>query len=818
MTSLLARAQTGSPSPALPDHQERDAVNIQGRGHDAERVAHFVNRLVFCMFAEDVDLLPNKMFQRMLEASEHKPEQFEGMARALFSAMRAGGLVGFEQVEWFNGGLFDDGEALPLDKDDIKTVLEAARLDWAEIDPSIFGTLFDRGLDPDKRSQLGAHYTDRDKIMLIVEPVVVRPLVAEWEAVKVDMQALLDKAAQAKAPATRTKARKEAEARYRAFLDRLRIFRVLDPACGSGNFLYLALLALKDLEHRAGIEAEAMGLQREFPQIGPECVRGIEINPYAAELARISVWIGEIQWMKRNGFGVRRNPILRPLDTIENRDAVLNEDGTEAVWPQVNAIIGNPPFLGARSMKPELGEKYVERLRRCYAGVVGEGSDLVCFWFSKAWKALAAGRAEYAGLVATNSISGTANRGVIEPIAAARGLFEVWRDEPWTVEGAAVRVSIVCFSPGPEAAGRLDGNDVEQIHSDLRANHSDITVAHRLRENRAISFQGVVPRSSVKKAVAQVLGLPSASFALSGADARQMLVMPSNPNGEKNAKVIFPYLVWDDITARPSDRFIVDFGTRSEAAAALFEAPFAYIRPVKEHRAQMAQREALETWWQFWRNRPELKAATNHLSRFIITGRVSKHRTFVWATGPAVIDNAIVVIARDDDTTFGVLHSRFHEAWALRLCTWLGVGNDPRYTPSTTFETFPFPEGLTPDRPAADYEADPRAQAIAIAAQRLDSLRRNWLNPPDLVEVVPEVVPGFPDRLTPKDEAAAAILAKRTLTNLYNQRPQWLAMAHADLDAAVAAAYGWPADISEDEALARLLDLNHARSGEVPAQ
>jgi type II restriction/modification system DNA methylase subunit YeeA len=205
-------------------------------------------------------------------------------------------------------------------------------------------------------------------------------------------------------------------------------------------------------------------------------------------------------------------------------------------------------------------------------------------------------------------------------------------------------------------------------------------------------------------------------------------------------------------------------------------------------------------------------AALIKRSRYIVTPRVSKHRIFVWSPVQVVPDSATIAIARDDDTIFGILHSRFHEAWALRLCTWLGVGNDPRYTPSTTFETFPFPDGLTLNLPAASYAADPHAQAIVKAARRLDQLRRNWLNPPSHVTILPEVVPGFPDRIVPIDDKAAAVLKKRTLTNLYNERPTWLVNAHRDLDAAVAAAYGWPADISEDEALARLLALNHART------
>ncbi len=302
------------------------AQRLRDKGHKSEAVAHFINRLVFCMFAEDVDLLPNKMFRRMLEHALGRPDEFQSVASDLFRAMKAGGRIGFERVAWFNGGLFDDDAALPLAKEEITLTLRAANLDWAEIDPSIFGTLFERGLDPDKRSQLGAHYTDRDKIMLIVEPVITRPLRAEWELTKTaiveHMAGVV--AARERRPTKQSEARRvyatarraeeaglrAARSAFQGYLERLRTFRVLDPACGSGNFLYLALLALKDLEHRANIEAEVIGLERVAPAIGPECVLGIEINPYAAELARVTVWIGEIQWMRRNGFDVSRNPIL----------------------------------------------------------------------------------------------------------------------------------------------------------------------------------------------------------------------------------------------------------------------------------------------------------------------------------------------------------------------------------------------------------------------------------------------------------------------------------------------------------------------------
>ena len=254
------------------------AQGLRERGHDPQVVAHFVNRLVFCMFAEDVGLLPSGMFTRMLAQARRQPEAFAGHARTLFGAMATGGWVGFEEVAWFDGGLFDDDSALSLEQAEIETVLATADLDWSEIDPSILGTLFERGLDPRKRAQLGAHYTDRDKIMLIVEPVIVRPLLAEWETAKVEIAACLERSSTARSNSRASAALGQAQRRLREFLERLRGFTVLDPACGSGNFLYLALHALKDLEHQVQLEAATMGLPRTFPEIGPASVKGIEIN------------------------------------------------------------------------------------------------------------------------------------------------------------------------------------------------------------------------------------------------------------------------------------------------------------------------------------------------------------------------------------------------------------------------------------------------------------------------------------------------------------------------------------------------------------
>ena len=733
------------------------------------------------------------------------------MARALFGAMATGGLVGFEAVAWFNGGLFDDDAALPLAKPEIETTLEAAALDWSEIDPSILGTLFERGLDPDKRSQLGAHYTDRDKIMRIVEPVVVRPWLAEWEALKTEIAGRLERAGTARSRSARTQQRGQAERRLRSFLERLREFTVLDPACGSGNFLYLALHALKDLEHRVQLEAEAMGLQRAFPAVGPANVRGIEINAYAAELARVSVWIGEIQWMRRNGFTESRDPILKPLETIECRDAILTPEGGEPEWPAADVVIGNPPFLGGKLLNTHLGEDYVSRIFKVYAGRVPAEADLVCYWFVKAGEQIEAGGAKRAGLVSTNSIRGGANRRALRTAIEGRPIFEAWSDEPWVIDGAAVRVSLVCFAGSEDGSApvqepRLDGEVVDAVHADLTARRGDagvdLTGAHRLYRNMGVAFMG------------DTKGGP---FDVPGEQAREWLREPANPNGRPNSDVLGPWMNGMDVTRRPSDKWIVDFGwnmVREEAA--LYEAPF---QPAKEHVYPMRQRNRRESyrehWWRHVEPRQGMWRALDGLSRYIATPRVAKHRLFTLLDARICPDSALIAIARDDDVTFGILHSRFHEAWSLRLGT--SLEDRPRYTPTTTFETFPFPEGLSPDVPASDYADDPQATAIVEAARRLVSLRDHWLNPPELVEWVGEPVPGYPRRPVSHDEEAEKALKKRTLTNLYNARPQWLDDAHAALDAAVAAAYGWPDDISHDAALRKLLALNLTPLARYPA-
>ena len=810
------------------------AQKLRERGFDPQRVAHFMNKLLFCMFAEHISLLASSMFTRLLRLSSRKPALFADLAADLFRAMKDGGRLGLDEVDWFNGGLFDNDDVVPLGKPEVDQILKVSELDWSSIEPSIFGTLFERGLDPDKRSQLGAHFTDPQSIMRIVEPVVLAPLRLEWASAKAAIAALMSERrdlvakssvrpepridwnlsedeieglkAEHKKPRNTASANRllaEAREKCREFLSRLESIRVLDPACGSGNFLYLALQGLKDLEQQVITEIKDLGIPGFLPSVGPQNVLGIEVNPYAAELARVTIWIGQIQWMLRHGWGLSKNPILKPLDQIGCRDAVLNQDGTEAEWPEADCIIGNPPFLGDKKMISELGEPYAAKLRRLYEGRVPGGADLVTFWFARAWQQIATGKARRAGLVATNSIRGGQNRKVLEAICASGRIFEAWSDQPWVADGASVRVSIVCFDRDHEsAASLLDDKPVARIHADLTGRSAagvglDLTSAKPLRENAGVIFMGTTKVGS---------------FDIPGDLAREWLVLPANPNGRSNSDVVRPWVNAMDLTRRPSDTWIVDFGTTmSEAEAALYEAPFEHLRKhVMPERSKNRREAYAQMWWRFGETRPALRAAMLPLSRTIATPSVAKHRVFVFLHKAVLPDHQLFVITRDDDAIFGILHSRFHEAWALRLGT--SLEDRPRYTPSTTFDTFPFPAGLQPNRPAEDFRSDPRALEIAKAAARLNQLRENWLNPPELVRREPEVVAGFPDRIVPVNEKAVNELKKRTLTNLYNARPAWLAQAHEALDSAVAAAYGWPSDIGEDDALGRLLEMNRERA------
>jgi type II restriction/modification system DNA methylase subunit YeeA len=754
------------------------AQSLHARNEDPKRVAHYLNRILFCLFAEDVGLLPRRIFKQVLEAGASNPEEFASMLRDLFTAMAHGGRFGVAKIHWFNGGLFADGDVIPLIREEIAVLSRIASMDWSQIEPAIFGTLFERGLDPSKRSQLGAHYTDRQSILRVVEPVLMAPLRRRWAVVQEEIEVLLARASTAKTAAVETKLRNQARLKIQDFRKaELDPTRVLDPACGSGNFLYVALDLLHELEKEILQQLAVVDLG-QFSldiRVGPHMVHGIELNTYAYELAQVTIWIGHFQWQLKNGFSFDINPVLKPIETIECRDAILDLSDPlipkEAEWPAATVVVGNPPFLGGKRLRTELGDRYVDVMFAIYSNRVPREADLVTYWFEKARAAIEARRLNRAGLLATNSIRGGASRKVLERIRSSGQIFMAWSDEPWIVEGAAVRISLIGFDGGQESNRALDGLPVAVILPDLTGSATtgeaiELTTARRLRENLGIAFMG------------DTKGGP---FDVPGDLARSWLGLPLNPNGRPNADVVRRWANGHDLTRRPRDMWIVDFGVDMPSErAALFEKPYQHVREFVKPERDSNRRDAYrERWWLHVEPRPAMRAALAGLPRFVATTRHAKHLIFDWLPAETLPDSALIAFARADDFFFGVLHSRFHEAWALRLCSWVGVGNDPRYTPTTTFETFPFPRAT-----------DPQRAAIAAAADELVRLRDTWLNPVG---------------------ASEDVLKQRTLTNLYNQRPDWLANAHAALDSAVALAYGWPVDIGVDDGLRRLLALNFER-------
>lgn len=799
------------------------AQKLRDRGEAPQAVARFLDRLVFCFFAEDAGLLPEALFSRLLSKTRGDPERFQKLVSQLFAAMATGGDFGMETIRHFDGALFAESQALSLKDEELDLLEKASGLDWSAVDPSIFGTLFERGLDPDKRSQLGAHYTSRQDIETLVEPVVFGPLRREWEEVKaraLEVLAPLERAGgKPPGPQAIQKIKDKASGVVGDFLLKLHTLTVLDPACGSGNFLYVVLQKLKDFEKQVSTWTGARGLGTFPPLVHPRQLYGIEINPYAHELAQMTVWIGYLQWIKANGFGSPNDPILEPLEgNFQNKDAILDltDPGhpKEPNWPDVDCIVGNPPFLGDKLMRRQLGDEYVEKLRTLYAGRIPGQSDLCCYWFEKARTEIEHSHCKRAGLLATQGIRGGANRKVLERIKETGDIFFAESDRPWILDGANVHVSMVGFDGGQDTFHTFDGHRVEGINASLSIT-SNTAGAGPLAENKGLGFIGVAQK---------------APFGIPDRQAASLLLLP-NPHGLPNSDVIRPICNAIDITRRSRNQWNIDFGVdKGVEDSALYELPYEHVvRVVKPLRENHREKRQARSWWLFARTCPDMRQALEGLSRYLATPRVSKFRLFVWLTPEVLCDSAAVAFARNDDYFFGVLHSRFHEVWSRAQATQLReASSGTRYTPTTCFETFPFPWP-----PGQEPKDDPKVIAIAQAAMELNTLREAWLNPPEWTKEEILEFPGSIDgpwarfvvnpdargigavrypRLVPKDEERARLLAKRTLTALYNQRPAWLALAHQKLDDAVAEAYAFPSGLTPEELLEKLLDLNLERS------
>ena len=834
----------------LAEHLEIEkGVHTDSPTATREQIAHFLMRLLFCLFADRIGLLPDGVFRRLIEIDRFYPRRFLKKLPLLFNAMRLDdGIFGEHTIPWFNGGLFDDDSVMELDKADMGILYKVAHeYNWAHIAPAIFGTLFERSLDPKRRSLIGAHYTSEEDILLLIEPVVMRPLIQRWHQTRDSILTLLSSFREAGGPAspppaeanlrppaqTRHPERSEsrplrlaksknpdaanstdpaqtsstsksprtaaptllasnphAEAQLAGFFDHLAAVRILDPACGSGNFLYVALRRLLDLwkEARDFAVEHHIRLATQYAiekMPSPEQLFGIETEFYAHELASIVVWIGFLQWKHDHAIADQPVPILKKLDNIEHNDAILRYDAEgkpyEPQWPQADFIIGNPPFLGDKKMRRELDTDahltYTDDLRALYRDRVPGGADLVTFWFEKARRQVETSSGARAGLLATNSISMVGNRPILERIKTSGDIFMAWSDRPWLLNGAAVRVAMVGFDDGSETNRELDGNAVATIHADL-SSFANVASALSLEENDDLCFLGM---------------MKGGPFNITADAAQEMLSRPFNPNGRPNSDVIKRRIGGTDITGRNRWGWIIDFDRMSEHEAALYEMPFEYVREVVKPKRQSKNDDGMKKhWWLHGRSRPALRKAIANLSRCIVTPEVSTHRVFAWMDTTVIPDHKLHVIARDDDYFFGVLQSTAHEKWTIATCSWIGKGNDPSYNSETTFMTFPFPypPGTEPS------EADsPIVRAIAEAARELVRLRDAWLNPP---------------------EASAKDLKDRTLTKLYNLRAAgkcaWLENAHRTLDEAVFAAYGWPYPLPTQEILSRLLALNHARA------
>ncbi|KTB47809.1 Methyltransferase domain [Dehalogenimonas alkenigignens] len=730
-------------------------------------IARFIMRMIFCFFASDVGLLSKESLTNIIRLNKGKPAFFRKYLGELFTAMRDGGEFLMHRVPHFNGGLFDDSIVPEVLADQIDVLERLDRLDWSDIEPSVFGTLFERILDPDTRAELGAHYTSKEDIQTVVEPVLMSPLRAQWAEIKSKAEPLLSWRESAN-----ISQQKELYTSLSKFQKRLSSIRVLDPACGSGNFLYTSLSMLKALEKEVLAFAAMHGIQGLAPKVHPRQLFGIEINEYAHQLSSAVVWIGYIQWKYRNAIDLENeNPILQSLENIHHMDAILDRtdpaNPREPEWPDADVIVGNPPFLGSGLLRSRLGNEYVDALFSLYGDRIPNSSDLCCYWLEKARAMIEYRHLNRAGLLATQGIRGITSRRVLERIKQTGDIFFAYADRPWILDGANVHISIIGFDEGSEHNKTLDGNPVTSINADLTAG-VDLTKARRLKENLNICYMG-----------------PSAKapFDINTPLARTFLKAPININGRPNSDVVRPVASAVDLVQRTRNKWTIDFGLMSEKEAAYYELPFEYVKKtVYPIRSKNRRSSYAAKWWQYAESRPGMRAALHGKERYLATPGVSKHRIFVWVPHAVLCNQGTLVFARDDDYTFGILQSKVHELWARAMGTQLrDVISGFRYTPTTTFETFPFPSP-TPEQ----------TEAISITAKRLNEFRERWLNPSD-------------------GEYSSSELRNRTLTNLYNSRPTWLDLAHYELDQAVFQAYGWAVDLTPNDILSRLLTLNLER-------
>ncbi|MHB1427081.1 MAG: class I SAM-dependent DNA methyltransferase [Rhodocyclaceae bacterium] len=777
--------QSAKVTRAIAAHLAEVAKSLEQAGHAPETVAGFLTRCLFSMFAEDVQLIPKGSFTDLLRSLADNPTQFVPLVNALWKEMDTGGfsVVLRQTLPRFNGKLFKHPEVVPLDKAQIALLLEASKADWTQVEPAIFGTLLERALDPAERHALGAHYTPRAYVDRLVQPTVIEPLRQAWSYVQGAAVLLANEGKH-----------KEAVAELRNFHHRLCHLRVLDPACGSGNFLYVSLEHLKRLEGEVLNQLHDLGetqslLEAEGLTVDPHQFLGIELNPRAAAIAELVLWIGYLQWhFRTQGSGLPPSPILKDFRNIECRDAVL-ADGKPATWPEADVVVGNPPFIGAANMRAALGDAYVEALRAAWQDVP-DSADFVMFWWHHAAQLVAQGKISRFGFITTNSLRQTFNRRVVQQVLD-KGVHLVFAipDHPWvdSADGAAVRIAMTVGAPGSgkgrrlevvsEREGKSEGLEVELtehrglIQADLSIG-ANIAAAQALRANGGISQRG---------------------FELGGAG---FIVTPEQRAKLEADAPIKDYRNGRDLTDRPRGVQLIDlFGYDANEVRRRWPATYQHVlETVKPERQKNRDQKLRDNWWLHRRLREDLRQQLAGLPRYIASVETAKHRVFQFLDARIAPDNMLIAIALDNAYALGVLSCRVHVVWALATGGRLGVGNDPRYNKSRCFETFPFP--------AATAEQQAR---IADLAEQIDAHRKKVLAQhaeltlTGLYNVLAKVGAGR----TAKEQAIYDKGLVAVLKSL-----------HDDLDAAVLDAYGWHDQPADEQILERLVALNAARAAE----
>ena len=794
------------------------STQLEKAGHSSDVVAQFLMRSLFTMFAEDVQLIPTDSFKGLLatyaeseESRGYLPKALEG----LWAVMDKGGFSPElrKNLRRFNGQLFHDAKALPLNADQIKLLQLAAAADWTEVEPAIFGTLLERALDPSERHSLGAHYTPRRYVERLVLPTVIEPLRREWAAAQAASAIRLDEG-------TGKKAVDAARDELLKFLRRLTSVKILDPACGSGNFLYVTLEHLKRLEGEVLTTLAQLGGSGRLElgdgtTVSPRQLLGIELNPRAAAIADVVLRIGYLQWhLRTHGLTQLSEPLLDNYQNIKQQDALLvhNADYSEtlwAEWPAADFIVGNPPFVGAARMREALGGAYTTALRKAYAGHVPESADLVMFWWYRAAAIVQAGKAERFGFITTNSLKQTFNRRVLQPFlegdAAPLQLTFAVPDHPWVEggDGAAVRVALTVAEPkkaGLAASGQLlrvlsetvpEGDNAADVlfNGEQGPIQADLSIGAALDEAKPLKANEKLGNRGV-----QLMG---SGFIVTADEAAEM-GLGKLPGLEKRIR---PYRNGKDLTARPRGVMVIDlFGLTPEQVLSQYPEVYQHIfEKVKPERDQNNRASYRDNWLIFGEARGSFRPALRSLRRYIATPETAKHRVFQFMESAILADNKLVVLALEDAYHLGVLSSRVHTVWALATGSFLGVGNDSVYAKSRCFDPFPFP--TTPGA---------QQKKIRDLAEQLDEHRKRQqtkfpgLMQTDVYNVVMKMQHG--QVLTDKEE----LTHKQGLVGV-------LISLHQQLDAAVAAAYGWPTMITDAEILTRLVKLNQLRIAEEAA-